>query len=97
MVRNKSGERAISSWQVKHAGNNALLITGKRVYSPVGAKLSLSVSCRNEQGSRITIAEEADASHQTFLTKEAAHTTVNNLLRFFAGDPDGSTEVVYQR
>lgn len=40
-------------------------------------------------------------SHQAFLTKEAldniAHTTVNNLRRFFAGDPDESTEVVYRK
>ena len=40
-------------------------------------------------------------SHQAFLTKEAldniAHTTVNNLVRFFSGDPDKSTEVVYQK
>ena len=40
-------------------------------------------------------------SHQAFLTKEAldniAGTTVNNLVRFFAGDPDGSTEVVYSK
>ena len=37
-------------------------------------------------------------SHQAFLTKEAldniAHTTVNNLVRFFEGNPDESTEVV---
>ena len=37
-------------------------------------------------------------SHQAFLTKEAldniASTTVNNLVRFFSGDPDESTEVV---
>lgn len=36
-------------------------------------------------------------SHQAFLTREAldniAHTTVNNLVRFFEGDPDESTEV----
>ena len=36
-------------------------------------------------------------SHQAFLTKEAldniAATTVNNMTRFFAGDPDESTEV----
>ena len=36
-------------------------------------------------------------SHQAFLTKEAldniAGTTVNNLVRFFAGDPDPATEV----
>jgi len=40
-------------------------------------------------------------SHQAFLTKEAldniAKTTVNNLVRFFAGDPDQSTEVEYHR
>lgn len=40
-------------------------------------------------------------SHQAFLTKEAldniAHTTVNNLIRFFEGDPDKTTEVVYQK
>jgi D-lactate dehydrogenase len=40
-------------------------------------------------------------SHQAFLTKEAldniAKTTVNNLVRFFAGDPDRNTEVAYQR
>ena len=40
-------------------------------------------------------------SHQAFLTKEAldniAHTTVNNLVRFFEGNPDVSTEVVYQK
>lgn len=40
-------------------------------------------------------------SHQAFLTKEAldniAHTTVNNLIRFFEGNPDSSTEVVYQK
>ena len=38
-------------------------------------------------------------SHQAFLTKEAldniAHTTVNNLRRFFEGDPDESTEVAF--
>ena len=37
-------------------------------------------------------------SHQAFLTNEAldniASTTVNNLVRFFSGDPDESTEVV---
>ena len=37
-------------------------------------------------------------SHQAFLTKEAldniAKTTINNLTRFFAGDPDRSTEVM---
>lgn len=40
-------------------------------------------------------------SHQAFLTKEAldniAKTTVENLQRFFAGDPDVSTEVVFQK
>lgn len=40
-------------------------------------------------------------SHQAFLTKEAldniAATTVNNLVRFFGGDPDVATEVVYQK
>ena len=40
-------------------------------------------------------------SHQAFLTREAldniAHTTVNNLVRFFEGNPDESTEVVYQK
>ena len=40
-------------------------------------------------------------SHQAFLTREAldniAHTTVNNLVRFFSGDPDKSTEVVYPK
>ena len=39
-------------------------------------------------------------SHQAFLTREAleniASTTVNNLSRFFAGNPDETTEVVYQ-
>ena len=39
-------------------------------------------------------------SHQAFLTEEAldniASTTVNNLVRFFAGDPDEGTEVKYQ-
>ena len=38
-------------------------------------------------------------SHQAYLTKEAldniAHTTVNNLRRFFEGDPDESTEVAF--
>lgn len=38
-------------------------------------------------------------SHQAFLTKEAldniASTTVNNLVRFFEGDPDNTTEVRY--
>ena len=37
-------------------------------------------------------------SHQAFLTKEAldniAHTTVNNMVRFFQGDPDAATEVL---
>ena len=40
-------------------------------------------------------------SHQAFLTREAldniAKTTVNNLQRFFADDPDVSTEVMYQK
>ncbi len=40
-------------------------------------------------------------SHQAFLTSEAldniAATTVNNLTRFFSGDPDTSTEVVYRK
>lgn len=40
-------------------------------------------------------------SHQAFLTREAldniAHTTVNNLVRFFEGKPDEGTEVVYQK
>ena len=40
-------------------------------------------------------------SHQAFLTSEAldniAATTVNNLTRFFSGDPDPSTEVVYHK
>ena len=40
-------------------------------------------------------------SHQAFLTKEAldniASTTVNNLVRFFSGDPDPSTEVSLQQ
>ncbi len=40
-------------------------------------------------------------SHQAFLTNEAldniAATTVNNLTRFFSGDPDTSTEVVYRK
>ena len=40
-------------------------------------------------------------SHQAFLTNEAldniASTTVNNLVRFFAGQPDSSTEVLYQK
>ena len=39
-------------------------------------------------------------SHQAFLTREAldniASTTVSNLHRFFAGNPDETTEVVYQ-
>ena len=40
-------------------------------------------------------------SHQAFLTNEAldniASTTVNNLTRFFSGDPDTSTEVCYHK
>lgn len=40
-------------------------------------------------------------SHQAFLTSEAldniAATTVNNLTRFFSGDPDASTEVLYHK
>ena len=40
-------------------------------------------------------------SHQAFLTREAldniAKTTVNNLVRFFEGDPDLSTEVAPQK
>lgn len=40
-------------------------------------------------------------SHQAFLTSEAldniAATTVNNLTRFFSGNPDTSTEVVYHK
>lgn len=40
-------------------------------------------------------------SHQAFLTNEAldniAATTVNNLTRFFAGDPDATTEVCYHK
>lgn len=40
-------------------------------------------------------------SHQAFLTSEAldniAATTVNNLTRFFSGDPDTSMEVVYHK
>ena len=40
-------------------------------------------------------------SHQAFLTNEAldniAATTVNNLTRFFSGDPDTSTEVCYHK
>ncbi len=39
-------------------------------------------------------------SHQAFLTEEAldniAATTVNNLVKFFAGTPEAATEVVYQ-
>ncbi len=39
-------------------------------------------------------------SHQAFLTEEAldniAATTVNNLVKFFAGTPETTTEVVYQ-
>ena len=38
-------------------------------------------------------------SHQAFLTREAldniAKTTVNNLVQFFAGEPDAGTEVLY--
>ena len=37
-------------------------------------------------------------SHQAFLTREAldniASTTVSNLTRFFAGNPDETTEVL---
>lgn len=40
-------------------------------------------------------------SHQAFLTREAldniAQTTVNNLVRFFSGNPDAATEVVYRK
>ncbi len=40
------------------------------------------------------------SSHQAFLTEEAldniAATTVNNIVNFFAGTPEASTEVVYQ-
>ena len=40
-------------------------------------------------------------SHQAFLTNEAldniAATTVNNLTRFFSGDPDTATEVCYHK
>ena len=40
-------------------------------------------------------------SHQAFLTNEAldniAATTVNNLTRFFGGDPDTTTEVCYHK
>ena len=40
-------------------------------------------------------------SHQAFLTREAldniACTTVNNLVKFFSGQPDESTEVVYRK
>ena len=40
-------------------------------------------------------------SHQAFLTREAldniAKTTVNNLVQFFAGEPDAATEVLYHR
>ena len=40
-------------------------------------------------------------SHQAFLTKEAldniAGTTVQNLVRFFSGQPDETTEVVYRK
>lgn len=38
-------------------------------------------------------------SHQAFLTNEAldniASTTINNLVNFFSGNPDGTTEVVF--
>ena len=40
-------------------------------------------------------------SHQAFLTNEAldniAATTINNLTRFFDGNPDTSTEVLYHK
>ena len=40
-------------------------------------------------------------SHQAFLTEEAldniACTTVNNIVKFFHGDPDTTTEVVYSK
>jgi len=40
-------------------------------------------------------------SHQAFLTKEAldniAQTTVSNLVKFFSGHPDATTEVSYRR
>ena len=40
-------------------------------------------------------------SHQAFLTQEAldniAMTTVNNLVRYFQGNPDETTEVVYKK
>ena len=40
-------------------------------------------------------------SHQAFLTKEAldniASTTVSNLVKFFSGSPDESTEVLYRK
>ena len=40
-------------------------------------------------------------SHQAFLTREAldniAQTTVSNLVKFFSGQPDESTEVVYKK
>ncbi len=40
-------------------------------------------------------------SHQAFLTREAldniAQTTVSNLVKFFSGQPDESTEVVYRK
>lgn len=40
-------------------------------------------------------------SHQAFLTTEAldniASTTVNNLVKFFSGNPDAATEVVYNK
>ncbi len=39
-------------------------------------------------------------SHQAFLTEEAldniAATTVNNIVKFFEGNPEGATEVAYQ-
>ena len=39
-------------------------------------------------------------SHQAFLTEEAlsniAETTIDNLLRFFGGDPNPATEVRYE-
>ena len=40
-------------------------------------------------------------SHQAFLTNEAldniAATTINNLVSFFSGNPDTSTEVCYHK
>ena len=40
-------------------------------------------------------------SHQAFLTREAldniAQTTVNNLVKFFSGQPDAATEVAYRK